>query len=48
MMIYNHPVLVILDEHNAVPSRKGLGFPIFSISEGIITRIDSGVPVDTD
>jgi len=48
MMIYNHPILAILDEHDAVSSRQGLGFPIFTISEGIITRIDSRVAIDTD
>jgi hypothetical protein len=47
-MIYNHPVLAILDKHNTVSSWKGLGFSVFSISEGIITRIDSGVAIDPD
>jgi len=48
MMIYNHPILPILDEHQTVSSRKGLGFAIFSIREGVIARVDSGVAIDTN
>ena len=46
-MIYDHPVLPVLNKHKTVSSRKGFLLPVFAIREGIISSIDSGIAINT-